>query len=288
MHRRLITLSAALLLTTAPALSACSVDDVVEVFGPRADAEVLSLAQRADADADALAQTAPETAELRRLHSDQLYAEIDRLCGVRDDGRVPDSCAVERAVPETAGLPDDPDEVRNDSLDLNLKEMPALPEETVALVTGQAIDLAALDDPVELPGPFSLSNPADLSAAQELLAWEYAASYGLGLAAAFISPEETPALSELSDAHNERILGLRALLEPGGNAPVAAPGYELESITAPTGQASAAALVTSLGADTVQLWHAAAAEARTPQWRAWAVSGAAHAQAAAGARNFGG
>ncbi|AGF72732.1 hypothetical protein A605_08650 [Corynebacterium halotolerans YIM 70093 = DSM 44683] len=284
MHRRLITLATVALLTAAPALSACSVDDVIGVFGPRADAEVLSLAQRADTDAAALAETAPETAELRRRHANQLYAEIDRLCGVRDDGRVPDSCAVERTTPEVGST--DPGEVLDRSHELILEEMTGLPDGSVALVTGQAIDLAALADPVELPEAFELTDREDVAAAQELLAWEHAASYGLGLASAYLSADQVDALAELADAHDERVLGLRALLEPSGQAPVAAPGYELEAFPAPTDPASAAEFITSLEADTVQLWHAAAADAHTAQWREWSVAGAAHAQDAAGGHNF--
>lgn len=285
-HRRLTTLSAVLLLTVAPALSACGVDDVIEALGPSPDTDVLALAQRADADAAALAQTSPETAELRRLHADQLYAEIDRLCGVRDDGSVPDSCVVERTVPDASGLPDDPSGVLDDSIALHLEELSDVPDESVALVTGQAIELAALADPVELPGFVELTNPEDIAAAQELLAWEHAAFHGLGLAAAFVDPGQSSELSALADAHQERILGLRALLEPAGQAPAAAPGYELEGFPPPSDGPSATEFITSLEADTVQLWHATAAEARTSGWRGWVVGGAAHARDAAGEHHF--
>lgn len=279
-HRRLLPFTAALLLTAAPALAACSVEDVAEAFGPRPDSDVLSLAQRADADASALADTAPEIAELRRGHADRLYAEIERLCGLHEDGSVPDSCAVERTTPDPGELPDESGKLLLDSRTFNLGGLSGVPDESAALVTGQTIELAAFAEPVTLPEPFPLTEEEDRVAAEQLLAWEHAAVYGLGQATAFLPAERAGQLGELAAAHNERILGLQVLLEPEGEV-LAAPGYEFETLPAPTDATSAGDFLLALEGDTVQLWHALAAEASDPLWLEWAVVGAAHARAAA-------
>lgn len=284
-HRRLIPLTAALLLTAAPALAACSVEDAVQVFGPRPDSDVLSLAQRADTDAAALADTAPELAELRRGHADRLYEEIERLCGVHEDGRVPHSCAVKRTTPDARELPDESSELLRDSRTLNLGRMADVPDESVTLVTGQTIELSALAEPVTLPGAFPLTDDEDQAAAEQLLSWEHAAAHGLGQAAAFLPTDQAGLIKELADARNERILGLQTLLEPDGEV-LAAPGYEFEALPAPTDASSAESFLLDLENDTVQLWHSLAAEAQDPLWLEWSVVGAAHARSAAQAQDL--
>lgn len=276
MNRRLTALLAAPLLTAV--LSSCAaLDDVVEQFGPRPNAAVLELAQRASADADA--DTASPTATLRAGHATELFEEVERLCGVGEDGATPPSCDIDAATGEVdASAGDDA------ALDGYLAALPRVPAESVDLVVSQAVDLAAAPSSTELPdlpAPLEPVTAADAETLRGLLADEHAAVYALDIAQAYLDDAGDARVADLIDAHEQRITVLTRTLEPTGETPVAAPGYAFDGVTAPTDQAQAGQLVDRIAETTDLTWRNAAADAGSLATREWLVRLAGHAAKAA-------
>src|SRR5699024_12484261 len=73
-------LTFAAFLVCVPLLSSCA---VVDFFGPRPDSALVELAQTAQADAKESEDSS--YAQLRRTQSEELFAEIHRLCGLEED-----------------------------------------------------------------------------------------------------------------------------------------------------------------------------------------------------------
>lgn len=228
--------SAALLVAAVAAgsLGACT-------FGPRPDAELLELAQQATADG-------------RSAHADALYAEIERLCGVDEQGEVPTSCEVEH----TAG------QLRPSPAPLGAYLEAQVPEESVDLVTSQAIELASLDSS-ELPATV-VTDPEDQELVRKVLRQEHAAVYGLEASRAFASDPEW--VDTLVEKHEQRV---SVLSEAVPDAPVAAAGYTFG------GAELGDALVEHIEDSTADAWAAAAADATSPEGRSLLVQGAGRA-----------
>ena len=64
----------------------------MDVVGPRANGEIMSLAKQASA--DWVFGEHPEWRELRKFQSEQLQDEALRLCGTDETGQTPQSCNV--------------------------------------------------------------------------------------------------------------------------------------------------------------------------------------------------
>lgn len=271
MNRRLTALLAAPLLTAA--LSSCAaVDGVVEQFGPRPNEAVLELARQARADAG----TEASVAELRADHATELFAEVERLCGVGEDGTPPPSCDFEDAAGDTDTVPGDDAA----SLAGYLEALPRVPAESVDLLVSQAVDVAATPSSTELPdlpAPLDPVTAADAETLRALLADEHAAVYALDIAQAYLDDAGDARVADLIDAHEQRITVLTQTLEPTGVVPAAAPGYVFDAVAAPTDQTEAGQLVNRITETTDLTWRNAAAGAGSLATREWLVSMAGHA-----------
>ncbi|MDR7329565.1 DUF4439 domain-containing protein [Corynebacterium guangdongense] len=243
MNRGLRLLAAAALAST---LAGCS---VVDALGPSANSQVLTLGQLAESDAEAWSG---EAADLRAHHARDLFAEVERLCGTDEEGRIPESCDYERANPEVTAHED-----AAGSLAEYVDLIPAAPAESRELLTAQAVDLAALAD--QPPAAPELS-PADAELARDLLRREFAAVYALDLAQAYTDPADTAALDTLIDAHDTRVRLLEDALGPTGDVPVAEAGYAVPETEAPSDPAGARSFAVDVEHSLVQSWAQAAAQ----------------------------
>ncbi|MDK6259200.1 hypothetical protein [Corynebacterium frankenforstense] len=251
---------------TAAVLAACAFGATsCSVLGPRPDAAVLELAR------GTLAAAEESDSLLRAQQADQLFDEVERLCGEP----LPESCAVERTT----------DGVVPAGLKATVDAVDEVPEESADLVAAQAVDLAVaenepgatdegagdgtVDADVALPDPEDVSveglTEEDAEALRELLSWEQALRYGLTSAAAWAGPQDA-----LVAAGDRRAAVLTALLEQA-DTPVPSPatGYEFE--VAP------AELPARAAEDTAALWTRTAAGIGADAVRAVVVSGAANA-----------
>lgn len=274
MNRRLLPL-ASLLLAAIPVLSSCA---VVDLLGPRPNADLLELAEQATIDEHVLADVAPELAALRGEQATALYAEIERLCGRDQSGELPETCAVDTdglLTPETDTEP--AEVVLERALAGHLAAGDEVPAESVDLVTIQSVELAGADEDTELDELPMVEDEDDLEAARALLEQEFAAEYGLGVARAFIDPVRATLLDTQLQAHRERILALQAILSPTGELPLPQAGYEFSVGPVPEDSASAAEYAAAVGRDATARWQTAASAAESEPWREFSVNAAAHA-----------
>lgn len=271
----------AVILATALAapLAACS---PLDVFGPRADGEIIALAKQASADAEASSPNSggddpnAKWNELRIFHAKQLQDEARRLCGTDDNGETPSTCEVEY---DGTHLPLGGDAAA--LVKLTVESAGKVPDESVDLVVAQAIDgAAAADLPLDLP---AVDDETALDAAKQLISAEYAVEYGLDIATAYADDPLQDRIDSLRTLHDARISALLSAL-PEGQLPSREAGYEI-STGAPTNPAGAAAFVDTLESDLVDHWRAAAATAATggssPEWLTAAILLAGHAQRSA-------
>lgn len=267
--RLLVILPAAVLLTS------CTVMDIV---GPRANGEIMTLARQASADQFSLDDAA--AAELRATQSSQLVAEAQRLCGTDDAGNPPSSCDVSFGDTDLPAGAADVEAMIDQVRAATVTAAGKVPEDSVDLVVSQAIDTVAIA-PVEFEGIALDDAPAaDLDSARDMLRREYALEYGIGLATAWADDALLARIDALRSASDARREALTAALEPTGDVPQPLAGYEFAEGGTPTDPASAAELVQRLNADLVTQWHHAAAGADDAQWRDAAIRLAAHAQRA--------
>lgn len=260
----------AVILTTALAapLAACS---PLDVFGPRPNSEIMTLAKQASADkvfGDG------EWSELRAFHAEQLKDEAQRLCGTNNAGEVPPSCDV------TYGDTDLPAEADARELIASTAEAAEkVPEDSVDLIVAQAIDAAAAtDDPLALVEFTPIEDDDAAEAAKQLASAEYAVDYGLDIATAYADDALQGRIDSLRELHDARLAALNDSF-PADTLPAREPGYEIPN-GAPTNPAEAAAFVDKLESDLVDRWRNAAADASTTEWRAAAIVSAGHAQRA--------
>lgn len=271
MHRvkKLLLLPAAALV-----LSSCTVMDVV---GPRANGEIMALAEQASADSAVGESAGEQWREMRKRHEEQLRGEARRLCGVDPNGETPSSC-------DTAfGDADLPAAADADALVENtVAAARKVPAESVDLVVAQAIDALTLA-PVHLEAVAAdVTNAADNDAARDMLSRENALDYGLGIALASADAEQRARIGELREASHQRAAALaRVVGSTDDEAPVPAAGYEFaDGYAEPATAEEAAQLASSLQADLVKEWRFTAARAESAQWREDAIRLAAHAQRA--------
>lgn len=276
MYRRLLPLTA-LITAIAAAVSSCS---LVDVLGPRPDADLLELAEQALKDERSAAETDPELAELRGNQAEELLAEITRLCGTDPAGKLPSTCEVTEQNLDLSDQANSPAaDIPAQALSQVLTAVEDVPEDSVDLLTVQAVELATADGDTRLPEPPVISDEEDLAAARTLLEEEYAIEYGLGVAAAFVAAGDAALLEDTLAATRERILALQLLLQPSDDVPSAQPGYEFTAAPAPVDEASTEDFLTAVRTEEGARWEVAAATAQSLEWRDFAVAAAAHAGA---------
>lgn len=255
-------------------LTACNALDIV---GPRPNAELVALAQQAFADGQVLDDAT--LAHTRQTQATQLFNEVERLCGTTEAGEPPTTCAFDRGPGEATGNAD-PTAAASLATAALLDAAASAPEDSVTLLVAQAIDLRAgqaEDESADLDGE-TLENEEDLEAARAMLRAEYAAQYGFGMATAYADEATDARLDELRASSDARALILREALEPAGDVPEAAPGYDFEGVPAPGDAASAGAYAQSQQQTLIDQWRATAAHAQSDAFRRLAVELAANAQ----------
>lgn len=260
-----MVLPAALLLTS------CTVMDVV---GPRANGEIMSLAKQASA--DWVFGEHPEWAELRKFQSEQLQDEALRLCGTDETGQTPQSCNVGYGDTDLPAAADGAA-----LLEHTVTAADKVPDDSVDLVVAQAIDALALTPvEIEVEAAAPLDNDSATQSAADLLARENALYYGLGIALAHADGDLRARIKALREASHERTAVLTRLLDGADDqALVPAAGYAFaDGYTEPETPDQAAELVETMQGDLVKQWRYAAAHAESKQWREAAILLAAHAQ----------
>lgn len=255
-----------ILTAVALSVSACS---PVDLFGPRADGEIMALAKQASADqfsGDA------EWDELRARQAEQLQDEARRLCGTDENGATPSSCDTTYgdtdlpAAGDTAAL-----------VSATVTAADKVPEESVDLIIAQAIDaVAATDASLSLAEP--IDDAASVEAAGQLLRDEYAVSFGLDVASAFADDATQARIDELRTLSDDRLQALLGIL-PAEGLPSREAGYEIPG-GSPTNPAEASAFIEDLATNIADRWRKAASNADNPQWREAAIYAAGHAQRA--------
>lgn len=241
---------------------------------PDPDPALVALLEEARTDSQALAAAAPEVAELRAGHAGELDAEIQRVCGLTDEGTPPESCVL--ALPEIAAAPTDdaPGRILS-SQEFILDHLDQIPGDSVGLLTTQYIEQARFqprpaEDAPEVPAELALS-AAELDTARELLDREYAAAWGLGTALAYLDTDADPSagttVTAAIEGHRARAdLLLRITATGETPAPEPAAGYTSD-LPELTDHSSALTLITTVQDNARESWHAAAAAADDPQWR---------------------
>lgn len=274
----------ALLVCAAPWLGSCQATDaIVDYFGPHADPTLMSLAQAASADALTLEGLDADAAALRAEQADELYSEIDRLCGRDEEGNAPRSCTVDREVsPQDSS---DVSAVLHDASSSSEENIGSVPEESRALVVTQAIELAAWNHDELAEAPELTEQERDTAA--DLLDWEYQQVFALDFARSYVAPDQEAHVDELLHAHEDRILQLQGQLEKLGAVPQAAPAYDSPAGSLPTDAESAREFVNEVARNDALKWADAAIEAAsaadtdgepsTP-WQRWLIAVAAQSQ----------
>ncbi|MHA2789215.1 hypothetical protein ACXZ66_08745 [Corynebacterium sp. S7] len=257
-------------------LAGCS--SVMDVFGPKANRQLVTLAHQAEADAASLHDDS-SAQELRTVQASQLFDEITRLCGVDENGHPPASCEVSTEN-DRAGASSISDAARQ-SVTYLIDNRKALPEDSVDLVVAQSIDLVAAAG-LPLPeGGAAEPDTADHAAAKDMLSREYAMQYGLGLASAFADEGLQARIDTLAEASMQRSTSLEEFVGADA-ASASAMGYEFQSGQSPQTTEEAGALVDTLSSDMTTAWRAAAGHAESDEWLEKAIYLAANSQSVGG------
>ncbi|MDY5785200.1 hypothetical protein [Corynebacterium sp.] len=254
-------------------VSSCS---VMDVLGPRPNAEIVGLARQAEADALSLGG-ASEAAGLRSRQAADLWAEVARLCGVDAAGAPPSSCVVVRGPGDAMGA-SEPSDMSVALRDTVAADISSVPEESTDLVVSQAVDAAALV-PVD-PPQARVDDSGDLTAARAMLEQEYSYDYALGLALSVAGPELAARIGNFREAGADRREYLSQLLAPSGPVPVPAAGYEFTDADREATPETAQQLVDDLNGQLVSAWRRTAANAQSTGWSSASISLAASAQRA--------
>ena len=281
MNRRVVV--PALFLFAAPWLSGCQATDaIVDYFGPHADPALASLAQAASADAEALKELDTDAASLRAQQAEELYAEIDRLCGRNEEGKAPRSCEVDHDVePQEAA---DVSAVLGDACAATEEQINHVAPESRALVVAQAIALEAWTG--EEPGEAPELTTAEQDQAAELLEWEYQQVYALDFARSYVTADLEETIDERLSLHERRILRLQAALAQLGPVPQSAAAYDSPTDGLPNNADSARSFIDEVAHNDTLKWTEAATRAAaavegdseadaTAAWRRWLIAVAA-------------
>lgn len=259
------------------------------------DLEFLITATGAEADA---------ATTLRTIHRDKLAAEIQRSCGVHEDGSAPDECgpATQSGMSAPAGeqtILDVLADSRSNSalLDALRRGADFTDPYEVELVTavdgglvlalrnlGQAWSNLVPAQPTPVDGENLLEGcEEDIKAA---LKAEYGLIYSFGVATTALDKDLKVSATTSADRH--RLLRDRtiAILEGAGvSAPLADPGYTTAG-DAPDVKTAAAEFASAAETDCANAWQKVAMHAKDPQMRLFAIQSAG--LAAAGSSVFAG
>lgn len=239
---------------------------------PKPDEVLVTMYQDALFDAQALAQSAPDVAALRQDHATEINTEIQRLCGFTDEGELPESCTFE--IPTIGAAPEGNADFRiGDSQVRILNKLNEVPEESIPLITEHYIEQARLGPVVsgiDVLHGVTLSG-ADLTAAQDLLAGEYAAAWALGVALPHVSPALVSDTQTAIDRHREYAALLRTTIDPFAETSPSEPGYDLSHLTEAEDPATAVAMINEVQNHSLSDWHHAAGTATDPGWRSLAT-----------------
>lgn len=247
----------ALVLAAALSLSSCTA-----LFGPTANDTLAGLQDHAVADG-------------RLEHAQQLGAEIARVCGIREDGTVPDTCGTDpsdrsqNAPGWFAGLLADLREENHEespspeppaaALRRLVNALDEAPKESADLLATQAVSLAGAARLVPDPSSVRLIAKRDgqstaTNSARALLAHEQATVYGLTQAQAFAAQDLRAVLDERIAQHRKLTAALAAVLEPTGSVPQPAAGYSFEGVPEPVDAATAESYIAGTGPASVAAW----------------------------------
>lgn len=243
--------AAAALSLAAPSLTACN---PMDVFGPKPDPVLVSLAQQAHADA----AVDGADAALRAEQAKELDAEIARLCGQTPEGQTPGTCIVDEPA-----TPLDAKALGPELIDEYLAALDTAPESSRELLIVQAIELVVAGAKPNVSAP---SSTDDLVLARSILSAEHATVYALEASRAFI--EGSDAFDALLASHETRILTLSALIP---DAPESAPGYSFpHSVPGPQ-------LISEAEDSVLHTWVEAAVNAQDPAFFIAGAGGVAQA-----------
>lgn len=281
MNRRVVVPT--LFLIAAPWLSGCQATDaVVDYFGPRADPALTSLAHAASADAQALQELDSDASVLRSQQAEELYEEIDRLCGRDENGHAPRSCEVDRDVaPREAA---DVSAVLQAAATSTEEQLDHVSSESRALIVAQAIALEAWTGAELDPAP-ELTKP-ERDQAVDLLEWEYQQVYALDFARSYAAPDLEETIDERLTVHEHRVLELQSALEKLGTVPQPAAAYDSPGGALPHDGDSARDFIDTIAHNDTLKWTDAATQAAatagsdseaeaTSAWRRWLIAVAA-------------
>ncbi|MCX7491244.1 DUF4439 domain-containing protein [Corynebacterium sp. P6129] len=275
---RSTTITPVTALFLAGVLTACAISPE-----PEADPALFSLSADAHADAAELSGSDPRGAEVRERHAEALDAEIRRLCGVLEDGTVPDSCTVPTATGATVPTGTGSADVLPESAEQIAREAASAPRESVLKLARMHGELAVLTGTTPEPESSTVGDlvgeaefepdPADLEAALKALEWQYSAIYGLEVAQSWADTEVAASIGRSVEGHRELATQLRELLSgiPESRLPLPAAGYGMPEDRAPADAGSALATAVRIETDSVLMWQADAATAEQPAWRVWYI-----------------
>ena len=276
MNRRVVVPT--LLVCAAPWLGGCQATDaIVDYFGPHADPTLTSLAHDASADAHALQELDPDAASLRAQHADELYSEIERLCGRDEEGHVPRSCEVNREG--EAHEATDAAAVLAAASSSTEEQLDAVSPESRPLLVAQAIAMKAHS--TDEPGAVPELTEDDADLATELLDWEYQQVYALDFARSYVTPDVEELVDERLALHENRVLALQEAVAKIGPVPQPAAAYTSSSGELPVDAASARAFLDDVAHSDTVTWASAASQeapnqaAPNAEWRSWLISVAA-------------
>lgn len=226
-------------------------DFVAEAMGPKPNQALVNLAHYAETkSADDSDVTDSGSHELLAAQSAELYTEIERLCGLREDGTTPPSCARDKMTPsddETLSSLTPVEAIAHSAHDV--------PAESRPLLATQAADLAALAPEQDLPELPVLEPGPAIELATQQLEWEYSQVYGLDFARAFLEGESVTAVDAQIKEMESRIDVLRAALANAESIPVPQAAYTSEGSQLPTDPASATAFVAQLSKSEGTFWR---------------------------------
>ncbi|WKD59085.1 hypothetical protein [Corynebacterium caspium] len=263
------------LILLMPLLSSCT---GIFSLAPRPDATLTSLYALATTDSTLADTVNPQVAELRAKQAQDLKNEIERLCGFTTAGTVVPSCVID--IEKAAKTPD------AQALKATLQAIDKAPKESRDLLAKQAIELAKIapdTDILEAHKSFinahTALKSADITAAEELLKWEYGLRYAFQTAQAWRNDK---ALAEALRAQNNRITVLEQILESQADKtplPIPEPGYVFKSAAAPFDYDSTMAMLTAVTTETTKAWSHAVGAGEDFNWRLVVVSGVVNASA---------
>lgn len=244
----------ALLLSGSISLSACQFNP-----SPSPDPALVSLAYQAHVDA--------ATDSLRAQQSDELFAEIARLCGHTRDGEYPSACSKDTilsgSIDAPAPISTDAHALYDQAADALILQASAIPASSRGLIArqyGQLITQGARTSDIDTTA--TLNNIHDINDLKAALEWEYSIIAGLSIASSYTAAD----VNSIADMHRDIAHTLIDILRNNNiDIPVASPAYTFSDIQV-IDQATATAFINRVQQDTEDLWYGYAENAQSTPW----------------------